>query len=124
MNAKVTLIDSSSTPPAAAAALKGAEVKVKDARGRQITLKKPSVLAQYRIVEVAGASAENEVYMSMVLPIVFVTSIDEEFVLQPTSKLQLEALIQRLDEDGIAAVMQGVREHFSAPAAPNESAAP
>lgn len=88
---------------------------VTDKRGRVIVLKKPGVLAQYRIIEVAGDSAKNEVYMSMVLPLIFVTEVDGDPILQPANKLQLEALISRLDEHGIEAVMAGVREHFGQP---------
>jgi hypothetical protein len=92
--------------------------KVTDTRGRVITLKKPGALAQYRIVETAGTSAENGTYMSMVLPLIFVTAIDSDPIPQPSTKLQLEALIQQLDEDGIAAVMKGVRDEFGAAVAP------
>jgi hypothetical protein len=86
-----------------------------DARGRIITLAKPGVLAQYRIVEVLGDSAANQVYMGMVLPLLFVTAIDGDPIFAPKSKLEVEALIQRLDEDGIDAVMKGVTEHYGAP---------
>jgi hypothetical protein len=111
VNAKVSLID---TPSQQAIAKAAQEFVVEDARGRRITLKKPAVLAQYRLIEVAGETAKNEVYMGMVLPLIFVTAIDEEAVYQPTTKLQLEALITRLDEDGIEAVMKGCKAHFGA----------
>jgi hypothetical protein len=91
------------------------EFSVTDARGRVITLKKPGVLAQYRLVEAMGSeAARNEVYMGMVLPIIFVTSIDGLHVPSPTNKAQIEGLIVRLDDDGIAAVAAGVQEHFGA----------
>ncbi|KAG0167309.1 hypothetical protein DFQ30_006189 [Apophysomyces sp. BC1015] len=48
----------------------------------------------------------------MVLPLIFVTAIDDDPVFQPASKREVEALIQRLDEDGIAAVLQGVQANF------------
>lgn len=89
-----------------------AEVEVIDKRARIIKLKKPGVLAQYRLIEVLGDSAKNEVYMGMVLPLIFVCSIDGDPVYSPAKKSEVEALIQRLDEDGIAAVMEGVQEHF------------
>lgn len=88
------------------------EIDVTDSRGRIIKLKKPGVLAQYRLIEILGDSAKNEVYMGMVLPLIYVTSIDGDAVHQPASKPQVEALIQQLDEDGIAAVMVGVQENF------------
>jgi hypothetical protein len=110
MNAQVAVVGSLRAQVLAKASL---EVTVADARGRQITLKRPGVLAQYRIIEIAGLeSAKNGVYMSMVMPLMFVTSIDAEPVSPPASKLQLEAFISRLEEDGIEAVMKGVQESF------------
>lgn len=104
---KVTL-----TPSAEIIAAAVSECTVSDSRGRVIVLKKPGVLAQYRIVEVIGDSAKNEVYMGMVLPLIYVASIDGDPVFQPGKKSELEALIQRLDDDGINAVMVGVQKNF------------
>ena len=89
-----------------------AEVAVTDASGRSITLRKPGVLAQYRLVKILGDAAKNEVYMGMVLPLIFVTAIDGDAVTQPRGKREVEALIERLDENGISAVVAGVQEHF------------
>jgi hypothetical protein len=89
-------------------------VTVVDAKGRKITLQKPGVLAQYRLIELLGDTASNQVYMGMVLPIIFVTAIDDEPVHRFTKRSELDALIQRLDEDGINAVMKGVTERFGA----------
>ena len=88
------------------------ETTVIDARGRVIKLKKPNVLAQYRLVEVLGESARNGVYTAMVLPLIYVVAIDDDEVMSSTSKLQIDALIQRLDDDGVNAVMSGVQEYF------------
>lgn len=101
------------TPSQELVAKAKAEVTVKDARGRAITLKKPGVLAQYRLVEVLGDTASNDVYMNMVLPLMYVSAIDGDPVFAPNKKSEVEALIQRLDEEGIAAVMSGVGENFS-----------
>lgn len=89
-----------------------AEVSITDARGRTITLKKPGVLAQYRLVEALGDTAKNEVYTAMVLPLIYVAGIDGEPVFQPTGKREIEALIQRLDEDGVEAVSEAVMKNF------------
>lgn len=91
-----------------------ATVTVTDAKGRAIVLRKPGVLAQYRLVETLGASASNEVYMSMVLPLIYIESIDGD-VVSTAKRLQIDALIQRLDEEGIKAVMEGVQANFGAP---------
>lgn len=86
--------------------------EVKDTRGRTITLKKPGVLAQFRLVEALGDSAQNTVYMGMTFPLLYVSAIDGSPLNPLTNKLQVEALIQRLDEEGIAAVVEGVAENF------------
>lgn len=88
-----------------------AEATVVDAKGRAITLRKPGVLAQFRLVEMLGATASNQAYMGMVLPLTFVGSIDGDPVAIGT-KRELEALIQRLDEDGVLAVATAVQANF------------
>jgi hypothetical protein len=88
------------------------ETTVTDALGRVIKIKKPGVLAQYRLIEALGDSAQNQTYMGMVLPLIYVTAIDDLAVHQPKSKMQVEALIQQLDEAGIEAVMRHVQETF------------
>lgn len=89
------------------------EVVVPDRRGRKIKLAKPSTLAQFRLVKVLGGeAAANQVYMGMILPLIFVTAIDDDPVYFPNNEREVDALIQRLDEDGIAAVAIGVQENW------------
>ena len=102
------------TPSQQVLAKAAAAVTVHDSAGRAIELKKPVVLAQYRLIEILGDSAKNETYTRMVLPLIYVASVDGEPVTPMVKKSELEALIQRLDEHGIAAVMNGVAEHFGA----------
>jgi hypothetical protein len=91
-----------------------AEVTVADARGRRITLKRPGLHA----LEVAGIESEdNAVYLAWVRPLIYVSAIDSDPIPSPESKLEIEALISRLDEDGIEAVVKGVRESFENEAA-------
>jgi hypothetical protein len=90
------------------------ETVVSDARGRRIRLTRPSALAQYKIVQVMGGdSSSNATYVQMVLPLLFVSAIDDDPVFFPAKAIEIDALIQRLDEDGIAAVMKGVSENFA-----------
>ncbi|AJX62514.1 hypothetical protein AQ938_06995 [Burkholderia pseudomallei] len=104
------------TPTQAVMRQTGQEVTIEDSRGRKIALRKPGVLAQYAIIDaVGGESAKNPVYMSMVLPLIYVASIDGEAVSTPNTKLEVKALIKRLDEDGIEAVISAVSEKFAAP---------
>jgi hypothetical protein len=89
-----------------------AEVLVEDARKRIITLKRPGILAQYRMVEILGESAGNQTYLGMVMPLIFVAAIDSDPVRMPNNKREVDALIERLGEEGVAAVMVGLQDHF------------
>lgn len=87
------------------------EAAATDARGRRIGLKKPGILSQFRIVAFVGNErASNQTYMQMILPITFVTAIDDDPVTPPNTLSELEAIIKRLGEDGVNAVMMKVME--------------
>ena len=101
------------TPSAAIVKQAASRVVIESANGHSIALQKPGVLAQFRLVKILGKSAENTVYVQMVLPLTYVVEIDGVPVNQPNSEREIEALITRLDEEGVAAVMQGVQEHFA-----------
>ena len=88
------------------------EIEIKDSVGRTILLRKPGVLAQFRLVKILGETAQNRVYMNMVMPLIFVASIDGDAVAFPNSEREVEGLIQRLDEHGVSAVMEAVHNNF------------
>lgn len=108
---QVKMIDS---PSAQVVSKALAEVQVTDSAGRVFTLRKPGLLAQYRLVEVAGDSAKNEVYLGMIRPLIYITAIDGDPVIQPINKMQLEALITRIEDHGLAAVMDGIIANYGA----------
>jgi hypothetical protein len=83
-----------------------------DSQGRVITLAKPSVLGQFRLVKMLGQSAQNQAYMNMILPLIYVKAIDGEAQPFPNSEREIEALIVRLDEEGVANVGLAVMKHF------------
>lgn len=100
------------TPSAQLVADAAKERTIHDESGRAIKLRKPGVLAQFRLVEALGDASANQVYMGMTLPLLYVASIDGEEVEPLTSKARVEALIQRLDEHGVGAVATAVVEHY------------
>jgi len=100
------------TPSQQVLAKANEETSVIDARGRVIKIKRPGVLSQYRLIEALGDAAKNQTYTGMVLPLIYVTAIDDLIVYQPKTKKEIEALIQLLDEDGIEAVAEHVQATF------------
>lgn len=100
-----------------------AETTVPDAAGRVIKLRRPGILAQYRLIEALGdAAASNDTYVRMVMPILYVVQIDDDAVPPLRTKAEVEALIQRLDDHGMRAVMEGIGE-LAAKAAEGDPAA-
>lgn len=92
---------------------------VTDTRGRKITLRKPQVLAQFRLVRLLPPEvAQNSPYIQMLFPALFVTRIDDMPFAFPQSEREIEALITLLDDDGLSAVLTGVQEHWGADIAP------
>ncbi|MBX9901252.1 MAG: hypothetical protein K2Y28_10780 [Burkholderiaceae bacterium] len=85
---------------------KANEVVFVNAGEMRIGLKKPNVLRQYQIVEALGAeAAKNEVFMGMVMPLLWVVSIDDDDQPYIASRRELDSLIMRLGDEGVGAVM-------------------
>ncbi len=91
------------------------EITVETADGKKIAVKRPGVLAQYRLVAALGELADNRTYLAMCLPVIYVAAIDGDPVLQPNTRREVEGLIQRLGETGMSAVVDAIGEHFTAP---------
>jgi hypothetical protein len=111
---KMTIKEPTLTPSEQATAIASKTVTVADPRGRKITLKKPNVLAQYDLIEALEETAKNDVYVAMVLPLIYVIDIGGEPVLPAVNKMRIRALIQQLGEDGVNCVMTAVQENFGA----------
>lgn len=78
---------------------------ITDAQGRKIGLKKLNPLDRLRLFEVIGPeNSKNEQYVGYAALAFLVSSLDGEPVARPANKIQLEALVQRLDDDGMDAI--------------------
>jgi len=123
--AKLRVTDEGQTSPAQEIVKESQRVEtVTTESGRSITIKKPGVLSQFRLIEmVGGDTAQNQVYMAMALPLFWVTEIDGEHVHPPQTKRELEALIQRVEEEGISAIVEGITDKFESPAEEQEEQA-
>ncbi|EJN07787.1 hypothetical protein [Herbaspirillum sp. YR522] len=86
---------------------------ITDETGRSISIKKPGILDQFDLIEVLGDAAENNVYRSMCIPLLYVSAIDGQPVMKVGSNGEMRALIQRLDEHGFKAVQEGIKQHFT-----------
>lgn len=74
-----------------------------DSKGRLITVKRLDALNFYRLTKVMGALSNNSATMEMATLASSVTKIDATPVAPPSTEREIEALINRLDFEGIAA---------------------
>jgi hypothetical protein len=83
--------------------------EVVDARGRLLGLRRLSVLDRLRLYEAAGAElSRNDRWLGLAVLAASVAVIDGVPVPIPASKAAIEAAVQRLDEEGLAAVAAGL----------------
>lgn len=76
-----------------------------DTRGRRLTLRPLTALDTLRLFKAAGPLlAQNEPWLSMASLTLSVTEIDGVPVPTPVTESQIENLIVRLGEDGLAAI--------------------
>ena len=88
-------------------------VKVIDARGRSIEIRKLKTLDRMRLFELVGAeNSMNDRYLGHATLAYSVVSIDGTPLGRPATKLALEGIVQQLDDDGFEAVAKGSVEHF------------
>jgi hypothetical protein len=103
------------TPTQAIVKSANAVQTVTDERGRVLAIKKMKPLDRLKMFEVVGAeNSKNEMYLGYASLAYHVASIDGEAVNRPATKMQLEALVQRLDDDGLNAVGQWLEEQAKA----------
>ena len=76
-----------------------------DAQGRRLTLRRLTALDKLRLFKAAGAElAHNQPWLGMALLAASVAAIDDVPVPPPTNEAQIEAMVSRLGDDGIAAI--------------------
>jgi hypothetical protein len=97
------------TPSARIVASAAATVTVTDALGRALVLRRPGALDKLRLFKAVGPYlAANDPYLGMAMLACSVTSIDGVPVPAPVTEQQIEALVSRLGDEGIAAAAQAL----------------
>lgn len=109
------------TPSQAIVRAAAAVTTVPDPSGRQIGVRRILPLDRMRLFEVVGPdNSKNEAYLGYASLAFHVSSIDGDPVPRPATKAQLEALVQRLGDDGLTAVGEAVAALYEPPAADPE----
>lgn len=93
---------------------------VLDLQGRTLKVRRLSAVEKMRLAKALGDYNENKTYSEYGWVAAAVREIDGHHVPFPINNLQLEAIVQRLDDDGIDAALRAV---FSVNAAALDKAA-
>ncbi len=88
------------------------EVTVNDAIGRSYTLADPGVTAEYDHVLALGKAADNQTFLAMTMPLIYLKAIDGDPVIPPRTLAEVRALIQRIGRDGMKAISVGIEANF------------
>jgi hypothetical protein len=95
---------------------------ISDENGRQILWRRLNALEDFDLTEIAGTNATNQEWMMRATIAFGVREIDGDPVARPNNKLQLRALVGRLDNAGMQAILNAVAEEAEAQAAISEEA--
>lgn len=100
--------------PSQEAVKSATELKYKtDKRGRRIGVIRPGALIRFRLLKILGAeNAKNEPLLGNAMLAFLVREIDGTPVPPVNSERMLEAMIDRLDDDGLLAVAECMNEEF------------
>ena len=83
--------------------------EIVDGRGRRLALRQLTALDKLRLFKAAGSVlAQNAPWVGIALLACSVAAIDDVPVPTPVSEGQIEALVQRLGDAGIAAVAEAL----------------
>jgi hypothetical protein len=105
------------TPSGTILAAAAATETVVDGDGRRLTIRRLSALDRLRLFKAAGPLlAQNHPWLGMAYIAFAVAAIDDVPVPPPANEMQIEAMVGRLGDAGIAAVAQ-ILQQTSEPSA-------
>jgi len=85
-----------------------ATYEVVDELGRIIKVRAPSYLERTDFISALGERGESIAYLNQVMPAMYVKEIDGTAVFMPTKLSEVRAILQKLDDEGVAAVIECV----------------
>ncbi len=90
------------------------EIWVTDSQGRRLNLRRLTALDRLRLFKAAGPLlSHNDRWLGMAMLAVSVSAIDDIPIPQPGSEQQIEALVHRLGDTGIAAAASALEPALS-----------
>jgi hypothetical protein len=99
------------TPSASIVASAAATETVTDVDGRRLTIRRMTALDRLRLFKAAGPLlSQNEPWLGMALIACSVSAIDDVPIPPPANEFQIEAMVGRLGDSGVAAVAAALQQ--------------
>jgi hypothetical protein len=86
-------------------------ITVYDSVGRKIEIEKPNLLKKSIFIQILGKLANNSAYTNSFWWVSWIKSINDEPV-RLTTKIDYEKLLQRLDDEAVVSIVNGVAELY------------
>ena len=84
---------------------------IQDTEGRTLTIRSLTALDKLRLFKAAGPTlSQNHLWLGMATLATSVTAIDDVPIPPPTNEAQIESLVSRLGDSGIAAIAQALTQ--------------
>ncbi len=97
------------TPTARHLAAVQSNQQVQDSEGRTLIVRSLNALDKLRLFKAAGPTlSQNHLWLGMATLATSVVAIDDIPIPPPTSEAQIESLVSRLGDSGIAAIAQAL----------------
>lgn len=91
-------------------------VRVSDARGRTLGIKRPGVLERLRLYEIVGPqNTENRKYLGLAGAAFCAVELDGEALALPATRRELEARLILLGEEGVDAINRALEKQRQEP---------
>ncbi len=104
------------TPDAAASADPKGVVRFTDQRGREIAFRRLTLSRRLQVLSLLGTAADPEVVQYYAMMASSVLEIAGDPVPPPTSRLQLDALLDRLEDETLGEIAKRYADAFTVPA--------
>ena len=86
-------------------------ISLVDGNGRRLMIRRPTALDTLRLLKAAGpALAQNEPWLGMAGLVFCVMEINGVPVPTPTTEQQIEGLVERLGEEGLATIVRSLEQ--------------
>lgn len=85
--------------------------EITDKLGRKIVLRKPTIMDRYQLIKAIGKDSDIDSLQHMMMSTIFVAKIDGALFKTPKTLFEAEFALNKLEMEGVSAVLMALAEH-------------